>query len=419
MDGTTFLAIIGGGPAALMAAITAANVVHGISITICERNDRLGKKLLVTGNGQCNLTHAIDVASLFGHFGNNGKFLRQAFNALSPEKTMEMFETWNLPLAIREDGKVFPASFHSGDVLQTLLEQIRKHDIHVLYNWHVNEVIRTTSGFTLINSHKESLTAKTLILATGGITYPATGSTGDGYAIASSLGHTIITPHPALTPVKTVDTSITQLSGVSFEDVIISKVNHTGTSILSKGSLLVTHEGLSGPAILHVSRYVSTNDTISVCFIPGENKEVPDKQTFAKYLLALAATAGAKQLKTLLASLPISHSFIEWMLAKLHIDQNRKAAEISKIQYMSIAEVLVDSHFVVSLDSCLSKAMVTAGGVALTEIKTSSMESKICPHLFIVGELLDLDGDTGGFNLQVAWSTGYLAGLHAVKSIDR
>lgn len=201
--------------------------------------------------------------------------------------------------------------------------------------------------------------------------------------------------------------------------MIISKVNHTGTSILSKGSLLVTHEGLSGPAILHASRYVSTNDTISVCFIPGENKEVPDKQTFAKYLLALAATAGAKQLKTLLASLPFSHSFIEWMLAKLHIDQNRKAAEISKIQYMSIAEVLVDSHFVVSLDSCLSKAMVTAGGVALTEIKTSSMESKICPHLFIVGELLDLDGDTGGFNLQVAWSTGYLAGLHAVKSIDR
>ena len=393
-------AVIGGGPAGLMAA---ANLDPRFDITLFERNPRPGRKLLLSGSGQCNITHAGSPGEFLPRYGDHGRFLRPALYAFPPESLLDFFRRRGLAFHTREDGKIFPSSGRAGDVLDILVASASRARIKT--DTRVLEVEKADGAFLIRTagpSGEAMHGADRIVIATGGLSYPATGSTGDGYRIASSLGHSIADPRPALCGI--LSSGFSSLAGNTFPGVEVSLFRSGKIIRRRSGDLLFTHKGVSGPVILDLSRHILAGDLLAVNFLyPGKPEE------FLAEFPALVRKEPRKNAGSLLADYPLTRALEDLVLSTAQVARDKRRGDLSSAEIRRLAESLVRFSVPVSEVEGFDSAMVTAGGVAPDEVSPATMESRIVPGLYFAGEVLDADGDTGGFNLQAAFSTGYLA----------
>jgi len=393
--------VIGGGPAGLFCGAEAAG--SGQGVLLLEKMPSCGRKLLVTGSGQCNLTHDGDIRDFFKKYGDHGAFLRSPLRKFSNHDLVAWFTSRDLPLAPDESGKIFPKSRKAADVLSVLLAECRKNGVVIQYGEAVKEVRRSDTKFHVRTGTAE-YESGALVIATGGSSYPATGSTGDGFSLAASLGHHIAPVGPALVPIRVRDYPFGELSGISFEGLSLSLFREGRKVRGGSGDLLFTHTGLSGPGILHLSRYVLPGDTLKISFLPGMRQEL-----LTKDLVDRIAVFGTQQVKSILSGYSLPARFIARILELLGLPADLTGAHLPKKEREELVGMLTAFPFVVSGTGDWNEAMVTRGGVSLDEIDPTTMESLIVPCLYCIGEVLDIDGDTGGYNLQAAFSTAMAA----------
>jgi predicted Rossmann fold flavoprotein len=413
--GTWDVVVVGAGAAGLVAASAAAR--RGRRTLLLEKNRKPGVKILISGGTRCNLTHATDNRGIVEAYGRPGRFLHSALAAHGVADTIEMFESEGVATKVESTGKVFPTSDRATDVLQALVNRLRRTDCQLALGEALVRFEKSADGFELHTSTRR-LHAHRLLITSGGCSYPGCGTTGEGYDWAAQFGHTIVTPRPALVPLTTDADWPRQLKGITIPDVAVQIVEpgvETGSRdrplAQRRGSFLFTHFGMSGPAVLDVSREVSGHarpETLAiVCdflpqMSPGELEE---------RLRSELATAGRRQLASLLPP-ELPRRLVDALLHATGFSPEQKAAEISPRavgQFVSAVK-----RVAIPLRGTLgfAKAEVTAGGIALEEIDSRNMQSKLVPNMYFAGEVLDLDGPIGGYNFQAAWSTGFLAGQH-------
>ena len=405
------LIVVGGGASGLMAAIAAAKA--GKSVLVLEKTDRCGKKLAITGKGRCNITNAEPIDDFYGHFGKNGLFLKDAFKTLDNKALEAFFHHLGLATVTERGGRVFPESQKAGDVLQALLD----------YAWDLGVTIKKNSRCSTFVQDEETkeikavlledgtkYCAKNYLLACGGASYPLTGSDGDGAKLAQKLGHTIVPLRPALVPLVVEGDLASRFPGVSLKNVRASlRVNGKNKKSFF-GEMLFTHFGLSGPIILSLSEeaglYLEKGAKVAVSV---DLKPALTMEQLELRLLREISSLGAKHAKALLKEL-LPAKMIEPCLADLNLSDKKTVSQIDQKTRKALRLWLKELIFPISATRPLKEAIVTAGGVKLKEIDPTTMRSKIVPNLLVTGELLDLAADTGGYNLQAAFSTGYLAG---------
>lgn len=408
------IVIVGGGPAGLMAGARAA--LGGGQTLLLEKNRKPGVKILLSGGTRCNFTHAADARGIVDAFGLPGRFLHSALAAFGPQDIVDLLQSEGVPAKIESDtGKIFPASNRSTDVLAALNRQLRKSGCTLAVEEPLEDIERSADGFRLITARRTILAQKVL-LATGGKSYPAYGTTGDGYSWAAALGHTIIPPHPALVPVTTHAPWVTALQGITMPDVLVKVIEplngengKTRCLASRRGSFLFTHFGLSGPAVLDVSRVISGHSQpqklILQCdFLPSVKQEELDT-----VIAAECASDGGRQVAVILDR-RLPRRLADTMIHQAEVPPLHRGAELSKTERRRLILAIKQWPIPVAGVMGFRKAEVTAGGVSLDEVDSRVMQSKIVPGLYFAGELLDLDGPIGGYNFQAAFSTGYLAG---------
>ena len=393
--------VIGGGPAGLFCAAEVAGSGHGV--LLLEKMLSCGRKLLVTGAGQCNLTHDGEIRDFSGKYGDHGAFLRSSLRKFSNRDLVAWFTSRGLPLAPDESGKIFPESRRAADVLSVLLEECRKNGVVIRCREAVKEIRRSGTTFHVRTGTAE-YESGALVIATGGSSYPATGSTGDGFSFAASLGHHIAPVGPALAPIRVRDYPFGDLAGISFEGLSLSLFREGKKVREGSGDLMFTHAGLSGPGILHLSRYVLPGDTLKISFLPGMRQEL-----LTKDLVDRIAVFGTQQVKSILSGYSLPARFIARVLELLGLPGDLTGAHLPKKKRAELVRMLTAFPFVVSGTGDWTEAMVTRGGISLAEIDPLTMESLIVPRLYCIGEVIDIDGDTGGYNLQAAFSTAMAA----------
>ncbi|GLI58015.1 FAD-dependent oxidoreductase [Propionigenium maris DSM 9537] len=396
------LIVVGGGPAGIFGAIYASQ--RGLKVAILEKKNRMGKKLLAAGAGKCNLTHSGEPKDFLNHFGDNGKFLKSSLYSYKPEDLKKFFSDNKLPLVlVEESGKYFPETFSSVDVVNLLYTVCKKNKVDIFENTRVEKLLSIEDDNFLIETSGEKFMAKNILLATGGKSYPATGSEGDGYPLAKKLGHLVLEPKPALTPIFVRDYPFTDLSGISFKNAGLELYRDNKKVGETRGDLLFTHKNFSGPLILDFSRYIHKGDQVKINYLGVKRSQL--EETF----LEKASLSGKQGIKRFLSELGAPERFIKKFLKLLNISDDKKLSEISKKERNSILTGLCEMPFEVSKLGDYSIAMVTTGGISLKEINPKTMESKIVKGLYFAGEVVDIDGDTGGFNIQAACSMGVLA----------
>ncbi|MDR1963251.1 MAG: aminoacetone oxidase family FAD-binding enzyme [Planctomycetaceae bacterium] len=394
---TDDIIVVGAGPAGLAAGIASAKKGRE-TVCVLERNAVPGRKFLISGSGQCNVTHTGSVAEFLTHYGGakKARFVQPALLFFDPIAVMRFFEQRGVPLLKREDGKIFPKSLKSGDLLNVLVAELKGRGGKLQTETVVKNVMKTESGF-LLSTNRGDFRTKKLILATGGQSYPATGSQGDGFRFAVQLGHHLIEPKPALTPVIVRNYPFGDSSGFSFHSVKIG-IHRNGKRLQTgQGDVLLTHKGLSGPGILDLSRNIKPGDELHIALIKSE-------------MLTSDLFAGKKTLKNALQRFGIAERFLVQILESLGIVPDQPATETNRETRKKLELALTGYPFVVELPCGWNEAMATSGGVTLEEVNRQTMESRIIPDLYFCGELLDIDGDTGGYNIQFALSSGFLAG---------
>lgn len=393
--------VIGAGPAGLFCASHAAR--PGRRILLLEKNPGPGHKLLLSGSGQCNFTHEGTVPEFLSHYGEHGKFLKPALFSYPNQALIAFFKARGLGTGTDGNGKVFPESRRSEDVLALLLKECQRQDIDIHTREPVTRVIRTRGGFE-VTTGKATYYSQTLVITTGGASYPGTGSTGDGFQFAASLGHPVTEIGPALTPLRIRAFPFAALSGISFEHMHFS-IWRSGKKIADHlGDVLFTHQGLSGPGILDASRDIRPGDVVRLSFTGDLNGG-----EFAADLKKRVDENRSWQIGTILAAYPIPERLNRKLLTLSGIPADLKGSHFSAEQRTRLIENCTGFPLAVQDLGDLSVAMATRGGVALEQVNPKTMESRIVPALYFAGEVLDLDGDTGGYNLQAAFSTGYLA----------
>jgi predicted Rossmann fold flavoprotein len=375
------LVVIGGGPAGIFCALQAAENVG--KILLLEKNPSAGRKLLLSGSGQCNITHDGDILSFLTHYGDSGRFIKPALLNFQNRDLMAFFNEQELPLAVEPGGKVFPVSRSAGNVLNILIRECLVRKVDIRCGDPVLDISCRDKGF-LIRTGRKSFRADKVAIATGGITYPQTGSTGDGLRFAKNLGHRVTEVGPALTAVIIQDYAFSTLAGISFTDVPISLIRAGQKVRQHSGDLLFTHHGLSGPGILDFSRYIRPGDTLRVSFLPGI-----DRQQAEKILLAGSRAAGNRQLKKILAAFDLPDRFSRKLLELAGMEQDQTGAHLTREGRSAILGLLTGYPFIVSRLGGISEAMVTRGGVALDEVNSKTMESRLVSGLFFIGEVLD------------------------------
>ena len=395
------IAIIGGGPAGLFCALQAAE--EGRDVVVFEKKPAPGKKLLVAGSGQCNITHDGEITDFLSRYGDHGTFLRPALMNFTNRDLARFFADRGLRMETEPGGKVFPATRKSADVLAILLAECAARGVELRCSDPVVAVERDDDGF-LLTTKTGTVRAATLVIATGGASYPATGSTGDGYAFARALGQPTTEVAPALAPVYVEDYPFADLAGISFQNITLSVYRDGKRARQHTGDLLFTHTGLSGPGILDLSRHILPGDVLRVTFIPGAGAEEVRKR-----LADAIAAGGARQVKTVL---PLPERFVRRLLDLAGIPAGATCAHLGKKARNTLAESLAGFPFRVERLGGFGEAMATRGGVALGGINPKTMASRTVPNLYCIGEVLDIDGDTGGYNLQAAFSTAALAARH-------
>ncbi len=399
--------IIGAGPAGLFCAANAGG--SGKQVLVLEKNPVPGKKLLLAGSGQCNITHEGPVRNFLTHYGENGAFLKPALMNYPNTAIISFFQQRGLDMVTTKAGKIFPATLKSTDVLHILQKECATHGVPIHYNGPVQDVSYNGNRFFVV-TRNITYSGSSLVIATGGASYPGTGSTGDGYGFASSLGHTIITTAPALVPVIADRYPFGDLAGISFDSLYFS-LWREGKKIGShRGDLLFTHQGLSGPGVLDYSRFIKAGDSIRLSFIGP----VPREQ-FVKDLSGKIAAHPVSHVKTIVLQYKIPERLVTTLLQLSGIPEDLTCAHLTKTQRNTIITNLLEFPIRVGKLGGFQEAMVTRGGVSLQEIDPKSMESRLVAGLYFAGEIIDLDGDTGGYNLQAAFSTGYLAAKSMLK----
>ena len=393
--------VIGAGPAGLFCALQAA--LPGHCILLLEKNPDPGAKLLLSGSGQCNITHDGEIRDFLSHYGDHGKQVRPALFGFTNRDLIEFFRKRGLALMTEENAKVFPETHRSADVLALLMKECKDRGVDLHCGEPATGVTRTAEGFE-ITTPKATYLSPVLVIATGGASYPKTGSTGDGYRISASLGQPLTEIAPALTPLLIRKYPFAALSGISFERMQFS-VWRAGKKIADHmGDVLFTHLGLSGPGILDASRDIHPDDVIKLSFVGNLKRE-----EFVADLTQRVGENRSWQISTILAAYPIPERLNRKLLNLSGIPDDLKCNHFSAEQRSRLITNCTQFALTVEAPGGFSVAMVTRGGVALDGVNLKTMESKIIPNLYFAGEVLDIDGDSGGYNLQAAFSTGFLA----------
>ena len=400
--------VIGGGPAGMMAAISAASVSK--SVLIIDKNKELGKKLLMSGGGRCNITNAkYNIKEFIDLFGKNGRFLYPSLNNFSIDNTIKFFNDNNIETKIEKDGKVFPVSNRSYDILNCLLNILEKNKVKILGEKIVVEIIKKNNSIEKIKlDNGEFYSAKKYILTTGGISYKLTGSTGDGLNFAKELGHTITDLYPSIAPIFVKEKWVKDLEGISLNNIKINIFQNNKKRIENYGDLVFMKDGISGPAILNSSRdinkIIDENSYISIDLKPDIDIKELEKM-FQKEL-----TSDPKKIIKNCFQGFIERRLFYKILELSDVNFDEKCCELKKEERINIINLIKNFKLNILKKFDFEKAMVTSGGIVLSEIDPKTLKSKIIDNLYFAGEILDLDGPTGGFNLQMCFSTGFLAG---------
>ena len=396
--------IIGGGPAGMFAAITAAE--RGQRVLLLERNDRLGKKLLITGKGRCNVTNDCTGQEILQNTPRNGRFLYSAMTAFPPEKTMAFFEEHGCALKTERGNRVFPVTDKSQSVLECLQRELRRLGVTVK-TARVKHILAEDGQVTGVETQNETIPARWVILATGGASYPTTGSTGDGYTMASELGHTIIPAEGSLVPLETAGNDCQQMQGLSLRNVAVKLLNAKGKVLYKDfGELLFTHFGVSGPTVLSASCHLKGEG----CRLVIDLKPALEENKLDDRILRDLDLYQNRAMENALTDL-LPRSMIPVVLQRLEIDPNMQANSLTKQKRRALVELLKGFSVEITGKRPVSEAIITSGGVKVSEIDPKTMESKKVPGLYFAGEIIDCDAYTGGFNLQIAWATAYAAGM--------
>ena len=403
------IVVVGGGPAGMLAALTARQ--QGGEVTLLERNPKLGRKLYITGKGRCNVTNHCAVDEALAHIPRNGKFLYSAMSAFPPSATEALFEGMGVPLKVERGNRVFPVSDKASDIIDALFSALRRAGVAIVEG-RATALEVAHGQVTGVRADVGFFPADRVILATGGLSYPATGSTGDGYTLAQSVGHTVVEPRGSLVPLEAEGCA--PLQGLSLKNVSLRVINQKGKSLYEEqGELLFTHFGLSGPLVLsasaHLRHYDRERYTAHIDLKPALTLE----QLEARVVRDLSEYANRDLSNYVLTLVP--HLLGPVVLERANIPGTTKLHSLTKPARRALGATLKELTFPITGPRPVEEAIVTTGGVTVKEIDPKTMGSKVCQGLYLVGELLDVDGYTGGFNLQIAWCTGHAAGLAAAR----
>ena len=403
--------IIGGGPAGMFAAITAAQ--QGAKVLLLERNERLGKKLLITGKGRCNVTNDCTAQEILQNTPRNGRFLYSAMTAFPPEKTKVFFEDHGCSLKTERGNRVFPVSDRAQSVLDCLQRELRCRNVTVK-TARVRSILEEDGRVTGVQTQNETINAGWVILATGGASYPTTGSTGDGYAMAARLGHTIIPQEGSLVPLETAGTDAQDMQGLSLRNCGVKLLNAKGKVLYKDfGELLFTHFGVSGPTVLSASCHLKGEG----CRLVIDLKPALDENKLDERIQRDMEMYKNRSMENALTDL-LPRSMIPVVLRRLEIDDDMQANSLTRQKRRAMVEMLKSFSLEITGKRPVAEAIITSGGVKVSEIDPKTMESKKVSGLYFAGEIIDCDAYTGGFNLQIAWATAYAAGMAAAEKIN-
>lgn len=407
-----YVVVIGGGAAGMMAAWVAAS--NDNDVLLLDGNDKLGKKLYISGKGRCNITNCCNRQEFLANVVNNSKFLMSAISKFSPDDTIELCESMGCRIKVERGNRVFPISDKASDFIKVLENKVLDNGVEVRYNCRVNKlnaIDGTIVGVTTDNG--EYISADKVILATGGMSYPGTGSKGDGYGLAKSVGHSIITPIAALTPIDVYE-NVGDLAGVSLKNVNCSITDDGGKVLYEEfGEMLFTHTGLSGPIILSLSSKINRMIGKAKLYITIDLKPALSIDQLDQRILRDFDLYKNKELKNSLNELLIS-SLRNPIINTAGLDDSIKVNLITKTERLSLVNAIKNFRFTVRRLGDIAGAIVTSGGISTGEINPKNMESKIVKGLHFAGEVIDVDALTGGYNIQIALSTGYLAGMNSI-----
>ena len=399
--------IIGAGPAGLFCAANLA----GLRVCILEKMNLPGRKLLLSGSGQCNITHAGSMGDYALHFGDasHAAFLKPALRALSNTDLLTFFEKRGMTFETTDAGKVFPTTRSADDVLDVLLDACDAAGVEILYEERVESVKKDGERFVVSTAYGKYL-ARCLVVAAGGSSYPKTGSSGDGVRLSEMLGHSIVVPKEALTPVYAENFRLADLSGLSFENVTLT-IWRDGKKIgANTNDLLITRFGFSGPCVLDASRAMQAGDVLKISFTQLSAEAVD------ALLVERCRKEGGRLVSNLLYGLGVPDRLVKSLIEEAEIAEDTKGSQLSAVSRKALVRLITSYEVKIAHLGDFSISMATAGGVSLAEVNKKTCESKLHPGLFFAGEVLDIDGDTGGYNLQAAFSTAYLA-AQRIKAI--
>lgn len=402
--------VIGGGPAGILAAGKASEL--GNDVILVEKNDRLGKKILISGKGRCNITNSTDIEGLIENIPGNGNFLYSSFYTFSNTDLLDLLHRYGLETKVERGGRIFPVSDRAKDVVDTLEKYLRDAGVRVRLKSPVSEVlVRQGEVAGVMLKDGSTIDCDSVVLCTGGASYPGTGSTGDGYKIAKMVGHKVIKLRPSLVPLIVSEKWIGELQGLSLKNVSVTLLNEKGKKIYSDfGEMLFTHYGVSGPIILSSSRHILDYDFKGISLLidlkPALSEEKLDdrlQRDFEKF--------SRKQFKNALDEL-LPQKLIPVVIKISEISPDKFVNQITKEERRNLVGILKKFKLTIVKARPIDEAIVTAGGISTDEINPSTMESKLIKGLYFAGEVIDVDAYTGGFNLTIAFSTGYLAGMN-------
>ena len=408
--------IVGGGAAGMLAGIIAAR--NGCQVVLYEKNEKLGKKIFITGKGRCNVTNNCDPEELLQAVKSNNKFLYSAFYSFNSQDMMALLEESGVPLKTERGNRVFPVSDHSSDIIRGLERLLHRYDVHIRLRKEVQEILvedGRAAGIRLKDGYEDR--AQAVVVATGGLSYPTTGSTGDGYRFARETGHTVTDCMPSLVPLTVSEDYIGEMAGLSLRNVELTIRNGKKILYQNFGEMMFTHKGITGPLVLSASssigKQLKKQGTLEgyIDLKPALSSEQLDERILREF-----ENAKNKQFKNVIGVL-FPSSLTPVIIRLGGIPEDKVIHEISREERLNFVSIIKAFPFTIDGLGGYSEAVITKGGISVKEINPGTMESKKIPRLYFAGEVLDLDAVTGGYNLQIAWSTGYLAGMAVSENI--